>query len=82
LHPGSAALEVTVEEEEVGSTEGDDSCGVCLDGAPRVGLAPCRHALCAACARQLVNLGSMRPPACPFCRVHIEGFQAVEQLAV
>lgn len=80
LGAGSAALEATAEGDgEVQSAEDDESCGVCLDGAARVELAPCRHALCAACARQLVNMGSKRPPVCPFCRVHIQGFQAVEQ---
>ena len=51
-------------------------CGVCLDEPPAVALAPCRHALCAACAGRVVG-GAKGAALCPFCRRPIGGLSEV-----
>lgn len=46
----------------------DTLCGVCLDAAPVVALAPCQHLLCAACCTCILRLKSPTVMVCPFCR--------------
>ncbi len=49
--------------------------GICLDQPLDVAVRGCRHRLCIDCALRLCEL-SKKPPLCPFCRAHIEGFAA------
>ena len=58
----------------------DGTCGVCLEASVQVAVAGCGHALCAACARRVCEVRRGRPPCCPFCRLHVSGFQAAARL--
>ena len=55
------------------STTGLHGAGICLDQPLDVAVRGCRHRLCIDCALRLCEL-SKKPPLCPFCRSHIEGF--------
>jgi hypothetical protein len=55
-----------------GSHAGLDAlCGVCLDAAPQVALAPCSHELCIGCCQRLLALNSRCVMVCPFCRASV-----------
>lgn len=60
------------------SDEDLDVCGVCLDAPVNIQLQSCQHPLCAGCAERVVSMQTTRPAACPFCRLHISGFQALQ----
>ena len=51
----------------------DPECGICLDELHEVGIKSCRHKMCLPCATRLCEVNK-KPPLCPFCRSHINGF--------
>jgi hypothetical protein len=60
------------------SDEDLDVCGVCLDAPVNIALQSCQHPLCGGCAERVVSMQTTRPAACPFCRLHISGFRALQ----
>jgi hypothetical protein len=57
------------------SSEGAETCGVCMDECVQVQVSGCRHRLCLGCCRELVRLHHLKPVSCPFCRTCIGGFE-------
>lgn len=55
----------------------DELCCVCWECEVTVAMAPCSHALCMGCARQLVGCSSTAGVTCPLCRAFIAGFETV-----
>jgi hypothetical protein len=47
---------------------------VCWEEDVSVAIGPCMHALCLACARQLVASSSRTGATCPLCRSYIGEF--------
>lgn len=59
---------------------GDDSvegCTICMDSAVEVAFLECKHTTCFECACKLC-MRSQEAPTCPFCRVELEGVEAIE----
>ncbi|KAF8072581.1 ankrd52 [Scenedesmus sp. PABB004] len=52
----------------------EESCCVCWEEDVAVAIAPCCHALCVACARQLVASAARTGATCPLCRRYIAAF--------
>jgi hypothetical protein len=58
---------------ELCSSKGE-SCGVCMDAAPAVGLAPCSHRLCLQCCSAMLDAENRSVFVCPFCRSAVAAF--------
>lgn len=56
-------------------SEGDESCGVCLDEEPCVQLQPCGHTMCADCCTGLFGMHHTEVVGCPFCRSTVGAFR-------
>jgi hypothetical protein len=52
----------------------EEQCCVCWEEDVSVAIGPCMHALCLACARQLVASSSRTGATCPLCRSYIAEF--------
>jgi hypothetical protein len=52
----------------------EEQCCVCWEEDVSVAIGPCMHALCLACARQLVATSSRTGATCPLCRSYIGEF--------
>jgi hypothetical protein len=55
----------------------DELCCVCWESEVTAVMEPCMHAMCLACARQLVGCSGTAGPTCPLCRAFIAGFGQV-----
>jgi hypothetical protein len=62
------------EEEKEEDDEDEHLCKVCFARPEQVVPSTCRHALCAACAGELVHAMSAKPLLCPFCRTAVADF--------
>jgi hypothetical protein len=69
--PAVVAEPVVAEPAGTQDASGDALCGVCLDAAPQVALAPCSHELCVGCCQRLLALNSRCVMVCPFCRASV-----------
>lgn len=85
--PGPSGLAANMEEQDNGSSDGDDKCPICLTGimADRSLLNNCFHAFCFKCVLAWAQV-TRQAPTCPLCKAsftaiihNIESDQVFEQ---
>lgn len=74
----SSSASLTLSDHGTSVEQCGEQCCVCWEEELSVGIAPCSHALCYNCARQLVVNSGSTGATCPLCRRFIAGFELLE----
>ena len=71
-----AVAAVQARAETPGATTTSAVCFICFDAEPDLTITGCRHKVCGACAKAMVEkVNPIKILACPFCRKSVGGFE-------
>lgn len=75
----SVQLHITPRKSKLQPKSSVKICGICLDNLNQVAVEPCKHGLCATCAKELIIRMERKLLPCPFCRGDVKGIRPFTQ---